>query len=270
MWQAGLLATATALVLGGLIGLGHYAREQIRDGERYQLAFTDIDCQPPPGMERGEFLDEVLYHARCPERFSILEDGLADRLRRDFAQHPWVAQVDKVEVRPPHTVRVNLTYRQAVLAVVVPAELAGVRHPTKLPIRGIDAQGVLLPKKAPIATALPVLKEAPRPAAPAGQAWGEARIEAAAHTAALLLPHQPTLRLTWMTLAPQGLVLWGPGFKVLWGQSNAAGEAAAEVKLERLLQARAAPEPSPGWWMVELDVRPMQGMQKRWVPLASP
>jgi hypothetical protein len=249
--------------------LGQYARDQIRDRERFQVAFADIDCQPPPGVDRGDFLDEVLYEARCPERFSILEDGLADKLKQYFAKHPWVAQVDKVELRPPHAVRVDVTYRQAVLAIIVPPQYAGSNFTgdKKLPVRGVDQKGVLLPKKAPIVAGLPVLDKAPPPSGPAGKPWGNAQVEAAAQTALLLQPHQKKLELTWMTLMPEGLVLSRPSVKVLWGLPGGAGEVAMDIKLQRLLEAIAALKQPPQPGVVEIDLRPAQAAQIRVVGL---
>jgi hypothetical protein len=258
--QAALLVTVVALLLGGLVWLGQYAREQIRDRERFQVAFADIDCEPPPGLSRGDFLDEVMYHASCPERFSILEDGLADKLKQYFAKHPWVAQVDKVEVQPPRGVRVQVAYRQAVLAVVVAPEFAGSSFAgdKKLPVRGVDREGVLLPKKAPLGVALAVLDKAPPPTRPIGQLWGDAGVEAAARTAALLQPHQQLLGLKWLTLTPDGLVLGGTGVKVVWGKPDALGDATVDVKLQRLLECTK----SPGWAAsprnLEIDLRPAQ------------
>jgi hypothetical protein len=265
LWQAALLAGAVALLLGGLMWLGQYARDQIWDRERFQVAFADIDCQPPPGVDRGDFLDEVLYHARCPERFSILEDGLADKLKQYFTRHPWVAQVDKVELRPPHAVRVLVTYRQAVLAIIVPPEYAGTNFTgdKKLPVRGVDHDGVLLPKKAPIVAGLAVLDKAPPPSGPVGQRWGNALVEAAAQTAVLLAPHQKKLELTRMALTPEGLVLSKPCVKVLWGQPGGAGEVAMDIKLQRLLEAFAALKQQSQPEMVEIDLRPAQAAQVR-------
>jgi len=256
LWQTALFAGVAAFVVGGFVWLGHYAREQIRDREPYQVAFADIECQPPPGVTRSDFLDEVLYQARCPERFSILEEGLADKLKQHFAMHPWVAAVDKVEVQPPRTVRVFVTYRQAVLAVVVPPELAGL---LVLPVRGVDREGVLLPKKVPL-TELPLLHNAPPPSGVTGQRWGNAGVLAATHVAVLLQPHQKQLQLTRLTLTPAGLVLWGQGLKVVWGQPDAAGEATVEMKLRRLLEVfdndvRIAQRPR----RLVIDLRPVQG-----------
>jgi hypothetical protein len=71
-----------------------------------------------------------------------------------------------------------------------------------------------------------------------------------------------------MTTSPQGLILWGPNVKVVWGDPKAADVAAPEVKLQRLLAEQ--PWPALAWWMVEVDVRPAQAMHKRLVRVESP
>jgi hypothetical protein len=272
LWQAGALAGIVTLVLGGVIWLGQWTREQLRDQERFQVAFPDIDCQPPPGVARSDFLDEVLYYADGPERFSILEEGLADKLKQRFARHPWVERVDKVEVQPPSTVRVQLTFRQTVLAVVVQTGTAGIGFSDgkKLPVRGVDAKGILLPKKAPLAAGLPVLDKVSGPLGQVGKPWGDVRVEEAARLALLLQPHQQRLQLTWMTWSAQGLVLRGPNVKVVWGDSKAVDVAGDETKLQRLLAEQPWPAPPLPGLMYEMDVRPTQGMQKRVVVVESP
>src|SRR5262249_62336389 len=116
----------------------------------------------------ARLLEAVLSPGRLPARFPLLADGVPERLPAAFAQHPWVARVDGVELAPPRTVRVRLAYRQPALAVEVTPDLAGaVTSP--VPLRAADEQGILLPKRASIPDDLPVLRHAPRPTGPAGQ-----------------------------------------------------------------------------------------------------
>jgi len=42
----------------GVIALGRLATEALREQGRYLLSFTDIDCTPPEGLSRQDFLDE--------------------------------------------------------------------------------------------------------------------------------------------------------------------------------------------------------------------
>ena len=238
-WMLQGLAALVLLgvVLAGLLWIGAYARDQVRQQERYQTTFADIDCNPPPGLERDEFLEQVQYYASAG-CFSVLDDDLPVLLKTGFGRHPWVARVDKVDVLPPHTVRVAVAYRQVALAVVVAPDLAApLSGPNKnQPLRAVDAYGVLLPKKAPIPQGLPVLDSAPRPTGAEGKPWGDPIVEAAARTAVLLQPHWQRLELARMTATPLGLVLWGKDVKVLWGLDQ-PGQAAPTVKLERLLKA---------------------------------
>jgi hypothetical protein len=129
---------AAAVFLAALVGAGRLARAGLRQDERYRIAFADIDCPPPPGQERGDFLGEVQYLAGLPERLSLLEDDLAERLHQAFGRHPWTAGVTRVEVALPRQVRVELVYRKPVLGVPLPS-------PHTAGARVVDRDGVLLP-----------------------------------------------------------------------------------------------------------------------------
>jgi hypothetical protein len=161
-----------ALFLAALAVLGKLTRDHLRHDQRYTIAFADIDCEPPPGMERGDFLDDVQYRSSLPNDVPLLDETVAERLSAAFARHPWVEKVAAVEVSPPRRVQVRLTYRVPVLAVPFDGEL-----------RAVDAHGILLPATARV-TGLPVYRgTAPRPG-PAGTPWGDAEVEAAARAAA--------------------------------------------------------------------------------------
>jgi len=267
--QLTALVLVAGLVLGGVILLSQHAREQIRERERFQTAFADIDCNPPAPLERAEFLEEVLYHSRQPERFSTLDDSLVERLNAAFLQHPWVAKVDKVDVTPPRGVRVTLIYRQPALAVAVASDLAG----TTPKLRAVDEQGILLPKKVPIPGDLIVLHGAPRPASAAGKPWGDPGVAAAAQTVVLLKPQLGKSGITAMSLTPQGLMLWSSHVKVIWGLTSSKGDEATFVEKERRLGEVLAKPQSMSWWspwMHEIDLRPREGIKSRLVPWESP
>jgi hypothetical protein len=165
------LAGASVLLLTVAI-LGKQARESLRQEDRYLISFAAIDCVPPPGLERPDFLNEVQYLAGLPERLSLLDDELASRLRAAFARHPWVRNVEDVEIAPPRRVHVRLRYRVPVLAVNWSGRL-----------RAVDAASVLLPATANT-QGLPVFRGTPAPpAGPAGTRWGDPAVEAAARSA---------------------------------------------------------------------------------------
>ncbi|HXG09317.1 MAG TPA: hypothetical protein VNK04_05965, partial [Gemmataceae bacterium] len=160
----------STLILLSLTAVGHGTRAALRD--RVTLIFADIDCAPPPGQDRIEFLDEVQYLAGFPDRLPLLDDDLARRLAEAFASHPWVEQVERVEIVAPGRVRVQLAYRTPVLAV---------RQGNRL--RAVDRYGVLLPATA-ATEGLPVYEASAPPSGPAGAPWGNEAIECAARTAA--------------------------------------------------------------------------------------
>jgi hypothetical protein len=137
--RKGLLRLLVPVLLGGafvlsLSRIGRWALEQLHGQERFNLAFADIDCLPPPQTSREAFLAEVRYLGELPARLPYLDDRLAGRLADAFACHPWVEKVERVEVLPPRQVRVRLVYRTPALAV-----------PLGEHVRVVDQGGVLLP-----------------------------------------------------------------------------------------------------------------------------
>jgi hypothetical protein len=180
-WLVPLLAPvlAAGLVVLGLIAAGRAARKHLRDADRFTTAFTDIDCVPPPGQGRQDFLSEVRYLAGLPDRLTLLDEDLPARLADAFARHPWVEKVARVERVPPRQVRVRLTYRTPVLAV-----------PQSGQLRAVDRFGILLPATAAV-QGLPVFPgDAPAPAGPAGTPWGDAAVEQAARAAVRAGPRE--------------------------------------------------------------------------------
>ena len=273
-----------ALLLAGLIVLGRAARDALRPQGRYVVAFADIDCAPPPGQEKAAFLGEVQYLAGLPERLPVLDADLPGRLAEAFAKHPWVARVERVEVLPPGRVRARLTYRAPVLAVLLQGEAqdGGAplvealssrslgAHDALVPARAVDGEGTLLPSGAPL-TGLPIFYGVvPPPAGPAGSAWGDRAVEAAARTAAYLMPHRERLSFEDFDVTDGGLVLsQPPNVRVLWGHApgaEAADEAPAAEKVQRLLdygkEHGGLDQPGPQ----EHDVRPKDDAAHRPLP----
>jgi hypothetical protein len=173
IFRSAALSLVLAGSLGGLIALGQWALEQIRERERYTIAFADIACTPPPGLDRGAFLDEVQYLAGLPARLCLLDEDLGERLAKGFGQHPWVAKVAEINLVPPKQIHAQLQFRRPVLAV-----------PFDKTLRAVDGQGVLLPRAAPT-DGLPVFPgTAKAPAGPAGAQWGDPKVESMARALA--------------------------------------------------------------------------------------
>ncbi len=177
--KSALLLAVVALFLGGVILAGHWGREYLHGRERFEIAFTDIDCVAPAGMDRQRFLEEVQYYSPAlPAHIDLLDDQLRDRLADGFARHPWIEKVDGVEIKPPKQVIVKLTQRTPVLAVKFGGELLAT-----------DRTGVLLPKNAPTLD-LPIYAGDARAPRGIGQRWGDPNVEAAAHKAGLSIRRQ--------------------------------------------------------------------------------
>jgi len=226
----------------------------LQDREAYRLAFADIDCQPPEGMSREVFLNEVCSLASPPKTLHLLDEDLTTRLHRAFLAHPWVESVqtvslDRTSRRRPvqNSVRVEIEYRCPVLAV--PAPDGGWRQ--------VDRHGTLLPE----ATAQPhlpvLLTEVAPPTGPIGSHWGDARVTAAAKTAAFLQAHLSQLHLedSRIEVVEGEVIFCKPGVRVVWGHApgqEKADEAPAKVKLRRLLEYQ---QDHDGLESLEHDVR---------------
>jgi hypothetical protein len=262
-----------ALLLVGVLALGRGSWEHLRGLPRYTAAFADIECTPPPGLSREDFLGEVQYLVGLADGLDLLDSGLAERLAGAFARHPWVERVEQVEVVPPGQVRVRLVYRTPVLVVARNGEREeGPPSPLRrgpCPARAVDRHGVLLPRSG-AQPELPLLVgDFEAPGGPPGIPWGDVRIESAAATAWVLLPSLAVLGLDRCRLEFVGdeLVLSKPGVRVLWGRApgrEQPGEAAAAVKVQHLLDYRAQHEGLEGQ---EHDVRPAE--QPLHAPLAE-
>jgi hypothetical protein len=167
-----LLILLPLLGVIGLILLGRQLHDKLRGDDRYRIRLAEVECTPPPGMERGDFLAEVQYYSGLPDQLPFLDTDLTTRLAGAFAKDPWVEKVERVEIAPPRLVRVRLLYRTPVLAVPYAGQT-----------RAVDRNGVLLPASAPTDN-LPVYRGTPKPpSGPAGTAWGDEAVEAAARDA---------------------------------------------------------------------------------------
>lgn len=128
-----IIVVAVGAVLLGILAVGWWSLDQVRDRPRYQLAFQAIECPPPPGMARDTFLEQVRAAAEMPERFGLLDADLGPRLTHAFTLHPWVESVESVGIAPGRVV-VRLQYRRPVLAVR-----------TGNYLRAVDGRGAVLP-----------------------------------------------------------------------------------------------------------------------------
>jgi hypothetical protein len=106
-----IITASAGLSVLAVLSIGVVAREAVHDRDRFTVSFAEINCTPPPGQERHDFLAEVQYLAGMPDRSSILEEGLASRIADAFARHPCVEEVDRVALLPDRPVSVRLRFR---------------------------------------------------------------------------------------------------------------------------------------------------------------
>ena len=268
--QALMPVVCALSLLLGVIALGRGTRAALHNSAAYTVAFDGIECEPPKGMPRGDFLGEVRDLSGQPDRLHLLDEDLTNRLARAFGAHPWVESVRRVEVRNPKAkVRVELVYRQPILAVRLPVnsvprdgstliETWSGKGPNAVMLcRAVDCNGVLLPVVA-ASSHLPVLTTvSDGPSGATGTYWGDRRVAAAAATVAYLKPHLARLGLNDcdVEIVDGEVIFRKPGVRVVWGRApgrEIPGEASAEVKLRRLLDYQKGHE---GLDRLEHDVR---------------
>jgi len=145
----------------------------------YQLPWSELSVTPPGRWVPPGLVGQVLQLSGLPDPLPVLDEDLAEQLAEAFARHPWVASVQSVMKSSPHTLRLELTYRDPVLMVR-----------TKRGYYPVDRDGVLLP---PSDFALADTERFPVvegvrsvPAGPAGTLWGDQAVLGAARLGELL------------------------------------------------------------------------------------
>jgi hypothetical protein len=231
-WLVQLLLplAAGAGLLAGLILLGDWARDRLHQDGRRTIAFTDVECEGPPGLSREQFLEETQYLADLPDRLNLLDADANARIASALAAHPWVEEVTLVEQVSPGRVRAKVVYRVGVLCVAGPGRI-------------VDRHGVLLPASAEN-KGLPVLRGRVRPPTDGpGKRWPDETVLAAAAVAGFLRPHLAAPGLAGCTIDVESgdVVLRTAQTRIIWGRPpgrEEAEECPAEEKLQRLLEAR--------------------------------
>ena len=171
-------ATLIAIValLASIVWLGVKAASEIQSRSRYTLAFTDIDCDVPAGLDKNTFLAEVRYLSDFPETFPAHDLPTQERIREAFRKHPWVEHVQGGYLTVGgKTYHIDVIARIPVLAVQV-------RDGIPL-MRIVTASGILLPAGAIPGEIAVLAGEVPSPLTPAGQVWNDPIVKRAAELA---------------------------------------------------------------------------------------
>ena len=246
-WMAGL-----ALLALGLVSLWWINRELGRDPKILSSAsvlFSSISCPTPQAMGRDAFLEEVRYIGHVDQELNLLDPSLPSILAAAFRSHPWVAEVERVEIFPGTTrlgqpkagkVEVKLRFRQPVLRV----PLEGETLPGEPAEREVDPLGTLLPAR-PAFSGVPTLATRRQGLPPTpGNMWNDTIVQGGAKVAgelakAGILERVKGLRSVgagWELETAKGPVFWGrtPGFET-------AGEPPVAEKCRKLGQWLSAP-----------------------------
>jgi hypothetical protein len=228
-----ILIGGLVLFFTAILALRKFTVEEIRNSDRFAVAFASINCSPPPNQPLTQFLAEVQYLAETPDRLPILDKDLPEVLAAAFRRHPWVLKVDGVTILNSRKIEVRLQYRRPLLEVIVGGSVS--------PETGswfVDESGVALSRQSGFEN-LPRLRTSDRPAHGSGHSWGSDGVESAARLAGLLRTHQENLLIEEYQVSSGELTLLTKlSSRILWGRapgSEHPGEAKAEQKLERLL-----------------------------------
>jgi hypothetical protein len=204
---------AAAGLVAAVIWLGRLARDDLRKRQA-PFTFAQIDCAPPPGMTREDFLKEAQYLAELPDRLD-LNDETAERVRQ-------------VRVSP-EGVSADVECRAGVVWVDLYA-------------RAVDRHGVLLPVSATREGLIVLTSRARPPSGRAGQPWGNPDVEATAKVVGVLFERDKLGVLKGFTAETTGgeVVFRRDKQRVVWGRApgqEKPGEPDAEAKTARLLDA---------------------------------
>lgn len=245
------------IVLTGAVAGGGYAawREfgpRVLASAHFRLTPEQVTMTPLPAWIHPDtgikIKTDALRDAGLDAGASILDEDLAERIKKAFALHPWIASVVRVTKRPPARVEVELVYRQPVCMV----DLPGGVYP-------VDAASVVLPREdfsVSEARRYPRLSGiATVPVGLVGTPWGDLQVAGGAELANLLASSWDELKLHYINVVDAG----GGDFiyevfvrptpqqekptRIIWGHRPShepPGEAPAADKLARLKQYATA------------------------------
>ncbi len=177
--RRGLLAglVLVALAWGGS-ALWRLSRGPLRNDPRFQVTAQSVRITSQPPWVRGDIRGAALERARMQGPLSMIEpEQLSPRVAEAFRLQPWVKRVNRVELRAPNRVLVDLDWRRPVAVVQVSIEVGARLLPLdeeaiRLPEQDLaDAELRYLPRITPVHSAPTV-----------GEAWLDKQV-----TGALLL-----------------------------------------------------------------------------------
>jgi len=219
---------------------------------------------PPPEWVRSDVASDAFWTAARDGPLYLWQENLCQQLAEAFAQHPWVAKVERVRKSYPARIEVQLQWRRPVCMVFWQNRL--------LPV---DGEGTLLPSAdfSPVEMAkypqLVGIYTLP-PTVP-GVRWQDLRVVEGAQIAAALGPVWEKFRLRYIRAVPLGegpaaetvYELWTHGgSRIIWGLGPAVQRPAEPTladkiaRLQRYVQEHGALDTPQGPQTLDLRLLP--------------
>lgn len=272
-----LLFLAVAISASAAVPLVLRMLPELSEREEYRLTAADIHVTAPPAWAPRDLVHRIVESGHLPNTMSILDDKLVDNIAGAFQNHPWVAEVTRVQKSIPAAVSVELVYRKPAAMVQM-----------KQGLYPVDADGVLLPPadfSPSDAGRFPLLENIKSPPqGPAGTTWGDVGVLGGARLAAALAPHwvafdfaairAPRQKSAHTTIEEMVFeIQTRGGSRIIWGRppgTNHPGELSADQKIGRLREyfARFGGFDQPHG-PYEIDIRHWQEISRRRIAVAK-
>lgn len=164
-----LFALAGFVVLSGVGATIPGMVLDLRAQTDYAYPLENLKINTPNDWVPARLPQQVLQASHLPERVSLLEPQLVREIADAFSLHPWVKQVDRVQITGRRQIVVQVQYRVPIAFIEVGTQL--------LPI---DSEGVLLPSEdfsVADATRLPHIRNiVSAPPSTPGTPWNDALV----------------------------------------------------------------------------------------------
>ncbi len=247
--KAALVAVATALVgVAAMYGLG-LLRGHAREAPTHQVSAASLRLVKGPAWMTPAILAELdvgLLDPEFPQRFSLLDDGVSQRIAAAYEACVWVERVRKIVKHDPRVdpdrppLEVHLKFRR-------PAAFVRSRGGFCL----VDSCGVRLPgvysEPRLGRVALLVISGVTSSPPNVGQVWSDARLEAGVRVAEAVGPRRQVFRLVSIDVSNVGgrhdprdteiALFTANGTRIKWGRAPTAD---AELLQEKSPDAKVA------------------------------
>lgn len=269
-------------VLVGLFVLGAWLgwqviRDRVLFSETYLVQKEHIFfVSPQPEWVRSDVIGDAFRTAGRDGPLYLWQDRLCQQLADAFAQHPWVARVERIARSYPARIEVQLQWRRPVCTVLWQQQLFPV-----------DGEGTLLPgadfSAAEAARYPRLLGVSTPPPSVSGARWQDGRVIEGAQIAAALGPVWEKFRLSSIRAVPltEGSAaetlyeLWTHGgSRIIWGlgptvQRPAEPTVADKIaRLQRYVQEHGALDTPQGPQTLDLRMLPAAPEQTKETPIA--